>query len=438
MNEINPRWISACVINNVTDGRSLSDSLAKVLPSMPDKRDRAFTQAICYGVCRHYATLDVILSHLLQRPMKAKDSDVHALLLVGLYQLIYMRVPPHSAVNETVNAVALAKKDWAGALVNAILRAYLRQQKPIEKLIQKDDEAVFAHPGWWLSATSKAWPDDWQNILKANNEHPPLALRVNQQKMDRDAYIKLCETSHELKAHAIPDTKHGVIIETPVAVEDLPGFKEGIVTVQDGAAQLAAEWLELASGQRVLDACAAPGGKLTHILEAQPDLAACVAVESDLSRIRLIKENLERLGDAKKIAECVHADAADVDAWWDGKPFDRILLDAPCSASGVIRRHPDIKLLREPGDILPMAKKQRTLLDALWPLLAPGGLLLYATCSIFPQENTDMLAAFLKAHPDAKVKEIDESVGFECAIGRQILPGMNDMDGFYYAKITKN
>lgn len=426
---MNARLIASRIINDVTDGYSLTERLETSLAMVADPRDRAFIQAICYGVCRYYTCLDVLLSYLLDNPMKAKDSDVHALLLVGLYQLKYMRVPPHAAVAETVNATEKLHKRWSRGLVNAVLREYLRQQEKLEEIIKDDIEVLYAHPRWWINALQKAWPDHWQAILAANNEHPPLALRVNSRQLSRDDYLKKLES-----AHIIPETQCGVILDTPIPIEELAGFHDGMVSVQDGAAQLAAELLALAPHQRVLDACAAPGGKLTHLLELEPNLAACIAIESDAHRMQSIKDNLTRL---TLHADCLCANAIDTKQWWDGQLFDRILLDAPCSASGVIRRHPDIKLLREPADIKAVTITQHKLLEALWPLLKPGGLMLYATCSVFPEENSQMIASFLSLHADAKEKPIDASWGLACPVGRQILPGMHQMDGFYYARIEK-
>lgn len=427
---MNLRQVAARIINDVTDGRSLTDCLQEALPRLSDHRDRAFVQAICYGVCRYYACLDVILSYLLKNPMNAKDSDVHALLLVGLYQLKYMRIPSHAAVSETVDATAKFKKPWSRGFVNAILREYLREEAALEEKIKTEIEAVYAHPRWWIDFIKMAWPNNWEAILTENNAHPPLTLRVNIGKISREDYIALLD-----QGKIIPELKSGITLDKPVPVEDLPGFSEGKVFVQDGAAQLAAELLELVPGQRVLDACAAPGGKLTHILELEPELAACIAIEKDKQRIQPIKENLARL---QLNAECVCADAADTGQWWDGKLFDRILLDAPCSASGVIRRHPDIKLLREPNDIKAFADMQLHLLEALWPTLKSKGLLVYATCSIFPEENTKVLESFLARHADALEKPIQATWGIAAAVGRQILPGMQGMDGFYYAVLVKN
>ncbi len=430
---MNLRLTAARIINEVTNGRSLSDVLTSSLSVIKEPRDRAFVQAICYGVCRYYSRLDVVLSQLLKKPMKAKDSLVHALLCVGLYQLMEMRVPPHAAVDETVKAADKFNQPWARGLINAVLREYLRNKTMIEESIKSDPESDYAHPLWWISSIKKAWPLQWQAILQANNNYPPFALRVNQRHMTREGYLAKLQ-AHELSAHIIPQTQAGIILDSPMAVESLPGFAEGEISVQDGAAQLAAELLDLQPGQRVLDACAAPGGKLTHILELQPDLSACIAIEKEAARLSSIKENLARL---QLSAQCSCHDVGDVNHWWDGQLFDRILLDAPCSASGVIRRHPDIKILREPQDIRALAQQQKALLTALWPLLKPGGMLVYATCSIFPEENVQVMQAFLATHEDAKEEEILATWGLPCEVGRQILPGMDEMDGFYYGCLRK-
>jgi len=430
---MNLRLIAARVINDVTEGRSLSDALEFALKPIKDSRDRAFIQAICYGVCRFYSRLDVCLSLLLKKPMKAKDSDVHALLMVGLYQLMEMRVPPHAAVAETVNAAEKLGKAWARGLTNAILREYLRERDQLQEEIQVDPESRYAHPAWWMDAIEEAWPDHWEAILTANNAHPPLALRVNQKQLTRDAYLEKL-TEKNINTKIIPETTSGLLLESPIAVEELPGFASGDVSVQDGAAQLAAHLLDLKPGQRVLDACAAPGGKLTHLLELEPQLAACIAVEKDKTRIVSIKENLIRL---KLQAECLCHDVGEVTSWWNGELFDRILLDAPCSASGVIRRHPDIKLLRQPTDIAALAKTQLHLLESLWAILKPGGLLVYATCSIFPEENVEVIQQFLNRQQEAQEEKIMAEWGLPCLFGRQILPGMHEMDGFYYARMRK-
>ncbi|HTM63124.1 MAG TPA: 16S rRNA (cytosine(967)-C(5))-methyltransferase RsmB [Gammaproteobacteria bacterium] len=428
----NLRLLAAHVINAVTDGQSLADCLPPQLAKIKDHRDKAFVQALSYGVCRFYPRLDVILSHLMTKPMKAKDSDVHALMMAGIYQLMDMHTPEHAAVSETVNAVEGLKKPWARGLVNAVLREYLRQKDKLQQVIDADEEAAYAHPLWWIAAVRKAWPEQWQEVLHANNIHPPFSLRVNQQHGDAADYIKLLN-DHDLAASLIQNTRQGIILDKPIPAEQLPGFSEGKVTVQDGAAQLAANLMQLEKGQNILDACAAPGGKLTHILEIEPTVNV-TAVEKDESRIKSISENLQRLNQQ---AELICADAGNISSWWNGKPFDRILLDAPCSASGVIRRHPDIKLLRQSADIRSLASEQTRILDGLWEALALNGLLVYATCSVFPEENSNIIEKFLSTHPDAKEEIIDSDWGVKCKHGRQILPGMDNMDGFYYAIIRK-
>lgn len=424
---MNSRLLAAKIIDDVTDGRSLNDAFEAIANTQVESRDRSFIQAVCYGVCRYYTRLDAILSHLLKKPMHAKDSDVHALLLVGLFQLTHMRVPEHAAVAETVNAAVKLKKPWAKGLVNAILREYVRQADTLQQTLANDEEAQFAHPAWWIKKIKHDWPQDWSNVLSSNNEHPPFSLRVNQSRVSREDYMQRIPS---LSPTSISGTECGIVLPEAVAVERLPGFESGEVSVQDGAAQLAAGLLQLGPGMRVLDACAAPGGKLCHLLEMQPRLEVCMAIEKEPSRINSIKDNLSRLCLS---ADVICADALLVNEWWDGKPFDRILLDAPCSASGVIRRHPDIKLLRQPEDIKTLSATQSALLKALVSLLKPGGLLVYATCSIFPEENHQVIARFLSDNPTIHEEPIQASWGRAMPCGRQILPGEHGMDGFYYA-----
>lgn len=428
---MNLRAVAARVICQVVKGASLSDTLPDMSAQFHDIRDKAFLQAVCYGVCREYFRLDAILQWLLDKPLKKKDDDIHALLLVGLYQLKEMRVPAHAAVAETVSAAG-SKKNWAKGFVNAVLRNYQRraQERELNNFLQQKPAALYAHPAWMIDKVSRDWPDDWQAVLTANNQLPPLVLRVNLKKISRAQYLEKLS----IKAAIVPETETGIVLEEAVDVAQLPNFFAGEVSVQDGAAQLAAGLLQLAKGQRVLDACAAPGGKTTHILELQPDIAELVAVDRDSSRLHLVQENLERLNLS---ATCVCADAGAVKSWWDGKLFDRILLDAPCSASGVIRRHPDIRLLRRATDISVLAAEQLRLLTALWQLLKPDGLMVYATCSIFAEENTHVLQSFLETHADAEEKKIDSAWGKVCSIGKQILPGMHGMDGFYFACLRK-
>lgn len=430
---MNLRALAAEVISNVVEGASLSEVLPYKLTELKDPRDQAFLQAICYGVCRWYFRLETILDHLLDKPLKAKDQDIHSLLLVGLYQLIEMRVPSHAAVAETVEAAKSFKKIWAKGLINAVLRNYQRHSADITQAIQQDSIATYSHPDWIIDRLNTAWPDDWKDILIANNQHPPFTLRVNLDKNSREHYIELL-AARDIEALVNSEINTAITVTKPIDVHELPGFADGDVSVQDAAAQLAAELLAVEPKQRVLDACAAPGGKTAHILELQPEVEALVAVDCDEERLDVVRENLQRL---KLKAELICADAGDTAEWWDGKLFDRILLDAPCSASGVIRRHPDIKLLRRPEDITQMAKEQLRLLTALWPLLKPNGLLVYATCSVFPEENMRVLSSFLAKTSDVREERIKATWGKECVIGRQIFPGMHGMDGFYFACLRK-
>jgi 16S rRNA (cytosine967-C5)-methyltransferase len=419
--------ILSCVLNG---GQSLTAALNNGLQAVASPQDRAFIQALCYGVVRYYFRLDFILRQLLHKPLK--DADVRILALIGLYQLGFMRVKPHAAVSETV--AAMAKKPGAKALLNAVLRNYLRARENLEAQADADKTAATLHPGWLIRRIEQDWPEQAAAVLTANNQHPPLALRVNALHGSRDQYLARL-AQHLIVARLSDICGSAVVLEKPQPVEQLPGFAQGDVSVQDCAAQLAAGLLDVQAAQRVLDICAAPGGKTAHILESQPQLKELLAIDVDPERLQRVAENLQRLG---LRAQLLAADAAHPETWWDGLAFQRILLDAPCSALGVIRRHPDIKLLRKPDDIAQLEALQRAILDAAWTLLAPGGLLLYATCSILKQENENQIAAFLARHQDAAAEPIHAAWGMARAHGRQILPGDADnMDGFYYARLRK-
>lgn len=439
---MNTRLIAARVLARVLQqGESLTaalDSAFQRFHSGPEAapgkalqpKDKAFVQALCYGVCRHYHRLDFMLTGLLSKPLK--DMEIKALLLAGLYQLSFMRVKPHAAVSETVSAIR--NKPWAKALVNAVLRNYLRERDVLEAKADKAPSALFSHPDWLIGQIEQDWPEQAAECLLANNEQPPMSLRVNLAKIGRDDYRQLL-IELGMNASMVSFCPSALILDNPVPVESLPGFAEGFVSVQDAAAQLAAELLDVGFGQRVLDVCAAPGGKAAHILEYQSQLNELVAIDIDESRMRRVADNMRRLG---LQATLLAGDAAKPEGWWDGRLFDRILLDAPCSASGVIRRHPDIKLLRRPDDIIALKALQKNLLNAVWPLLAPGGLLLYATCSIFKQENERQIQDFLVEHQDDIEQPIDAVWGHVCEYGRQILTGESAMDGFYYARLRKS
>lgn len=429
-----PRLAAARMVFAVLNRQvSLSSVLPGELTPIQDRRQRALAQELAFGTLRWYFRLDAVLSQLLKKPLKQKDQDVQALLLVGLYQLVVLDMPGHAAVSETVEAVRSLGKDWATGLVNGILRNAQRRAQTLLATADASPRARWSHPDWWQQQLCSDWPLHWQAILEANNQRPPMTLRVNARMHSRDEYLQNL-ASADIEARPSSIAGDAIELVQPVMVDRLPGFADGSVSVQDAAAQLAAPLLQLHDGQRVLDACAAPGGKTGHILESNRHLSAVVAVDSDTRRLDRVADNLERLD---LDAELVAADAADTESWWDGRLFDRILLDAPCSASGVVRRHPDIKVLRRAGDIAALAAQQQRLLEALWPLLASGGMLLYATCSVFRAENVDTVTNFLERHQDACESQLDGEWGHAQSVGRQLLPGEYGMDGFYYARLVK-
>lgn len=430
---MNPRLAAAKALAAVLNGKaSLNSSLPTQLDKVED-RDRGFTQDLAFGTARWQPRLSALAAKLLQKPFKAADADVEALLLVGLYQLLYTRVPAHAAIGETVGCADKLKKPWAKALLNAVLRRAQRESEALLAELEHDPVVRTAHPRWLQKSLKAFWPEQWETICAANNAHPPMILRVNRRHHSRDAYLQLL-TDAGINATSCVYSIDGIVLEAATDVRSLPGFAEGWISVQDEAAQLAADLLDLAPGQRVLDACCAPGGKTCHILEVEKDLAGVVAVDLEAKRLVRVRENLARLGLS---AELIAADGRDTATWWDGKPFQRILLDAPCSATGVIRRHPDIKLTRQPDDIAALAMLQGELLDAMWPTLEVGGILLYATCSTLPTENTEVIEAFLARTSGARELDLATSAGIKQPHGRQLLAQEGGHDGFYYAKLIK-
>jgi len=415
------------------DQQSLATLIPVELDMMVDPRERALAQALCYGVIRHYYSLNFILSTLLDKKLKNKDSDVKALILIGLYQLDHMRTPTHAAVSASVEGCKGLKKIWAKNLVNAVLRRYQREHDKFPELITANESAKNEHPIWLLDRLKDEYPEHWQSIIKENNLPPPMSLRVNSCRTDRDSYLKKLQAAG-IEAQPSKLSQTGITLIHPVGVEALPDFAEGHVSVQDLAAQLAIPLLQPQSGERILDACSAPGGKLAQLLETSPTLQEVVAIEKEPHRFKKLENTLDRLGLS---ATLIQNDVRAVDDWWDKRLFDRILIDAPCSASGVIRRHPDIKYLRTSADIQNITILQTEILDALWPLLSKGGKLLYITCSVFKAENDEQIAAFNKKHNDANSIPIQASWGMATEYGRQILPGDNSMDGFYYAQLQK-
>jgi len=428
----NIRARAAKAIAPVLSGRGSLQHFDRELMQVPE-RDRAFFQELCFGTLRHFHALELLLDQLLKKGLKAKDADLRALMCIGLYQLRNLRVPDHAALSETAGGARALGKSWATGLVNAVLRNYLREADTLESKLSGNDAFVYLHPQWLLDELKLSWADKWVEVVEANNGQAPIYLRVNRRRIEVDSYLA------KLAAQGVAAEKIEGLGQALKLLEShnpslLPGYTEGEFSVQDYAAQLAAPLLQLESGQRVLDACCAPGGKTAHILELADNLSELVAIDREKLRIEKTGENLARLG---LTATLLQADAADIATWWDGNAFDRILLDAPCSATGVIRRHPDIKLLRQESDLVNLVAAQAQLLDALWPCLAEGGLLLYATCSILPRENEEQIDRFCREHPDAAELEVKITAGEQRPRGRQLLPRRDSHDGFYYALLRK-
>ena len=429
------RLVASRAVQNISSrGENLDKALSTAeISRLDDSRDSAFARSLTYGTLRWFHQLDAILDALLDKPLPSKHMDIQSLLLVALYQLTHTDIAPHAVVSESVNMVNSLKKSWARGLVNAVLRNYQRRGADIQDRLRSNPVAQTSHPQWLLELLREAWPNDWQAITTENNRQPPMSLRINAQQLSRDAYLQELE-NNGIEAQASPDSPDGLTLDKPLHVESLPGFKEGSVSVQDIAPQLAARLLEAEPGMRVLDACAAPGGKSAHLLEHTSGNIDLTALEIDKKRARRIEDTLQRLSLKARI---LVGDATRKEQWWDGEYYDRILLDAPCSGTGVIRRHPDIKLLRRRADIKSSTELQMLLLKSLWPLLKPGGLLLYATCSVLPQENSRLVGSFVAGQDDAQERRIHVKCGHRCDTGVQIFPGTNNMDGFFYACLVK-
>lgn len=427
------RALAAQVLAEVAlNGASLRERLSQAQPRLSDPRDRALLTALVNEGARWWLRFDPALDSLLGKPLRAREPALHALLVLGLVQLEIMALPPHAAVAATVEAVRALLRAPFAKLVNAVLRRWLREREAMNAQLDGDPVTRHAHPAWLIGSIARDWPDRVDTILAANNAPSPPMLRVHARRATREGVIaQLAAAGVNASAH--PWLRDALILDGNAGIARLPGFAQGLFSVQDGAAQLTADLLDAQDGMRVLDACAAPGGKACHLLErADVEL---LALDREPDRLPRLRENLARLG-----LRCgVHAgDAAEPPTWWDGEPFERILLDAPCSATGVIRRHPDIKLHRRADDIVALSRQQRHLLDALWPLLAPGGRLLYATCSILRDENECVIAAFLDAQADAQPLRFALEIGHGAGQGRQLLPGEGGLDGMYYAAIAKH
>lgn len=412
-------------------GRSVDDALSGLL--LEKEQDASLARMLVYGTLRYYWALQGQLDIYLSKPLRRRDKAVEALILLGLFQLQHSRIPQHAAVAATVDACRELGFPKLSGLVNAILRRALRE--PAEA---STDSARWNHPEWIIQRLRDDWPDDWQAILAANDERSPMWLRVNRLRTSRDDYAAMLDAAGIAAATvaALPDA---LCLDEPLPVDSLPGFAEGLVSIQDGGAQLAAPWMLQDRRGRFLDACAAPGGKSAHCLELKHEHDALTCIEQDPERAKRIHETFERLG---LDAPVLTADASRLDDWWDGEPFSAILLDAPCSASGVIRRHPDIKLLRRDTDLQALTALQTQLLESLWSVLEPGGRLLYVTCSVFAVENDELVSRWLKAHPEARENDVLHNnnirdVMRRKACGYQLLPGTQGLDGFYFACLEK-
>lgn len=409
-------------------GRNLSDELIALQQTFPQAspQQRAQAQHLSYGALRFYLGLRHCLTALLDKPIK--DPLIENLLLVAMYQLHYDQAPAHTVVNQAVQAMQTLKKTWAKGLVNALLRNFIRQQPALIQSLQNQAETQWNYPSWWIQQLSQEYPDSWQQILHTGNQHPPMTLRVNARKLSGLDYQQRLQ-QQQIDSQLLDS--HSLLLQQAMPVDALPGFADGLVSVQDYGAQQSAKLLRLQDGLRVLDACAAPGGKSCQILESAD--VELLALDIAPARLARVNSNLQRL---QLTGQTQLADAAQVQQWWDGKPFDRILIDAPCSASGVVRRHVDIKWLRRPSDIASFAQQQAHLLNALWPLLAPGGLLLYVTCSLFAAENQLQVNNFLQSHADALNLALDGLPQNLQMQQGQLIPNQYH-DGLFYALLQK-
>ncbi len=429
------RLIATQIIEQIIEEKiTLSKALKSNEAFKQAGKDKALIQEISYGTFRWYIQLEHILNQLLEKRIKKKDSRLKYLIIIGLYQLLYMRTPAHAVVSETVETCKKINMLWAKGLVNAILRRYIRESDTLDPLLNENHTIRASHPLWLIKQLQQDWPENWKSILEANNQRPPMYLRVNQLLHSRGDYIKRLEKAG-IKGKATLYSSIGILLEQATDVEILPGFNKGEVSVQELAAQLAVELLDLQPGHVVLDACAAPGGKSAHILESEKEIKSLTVVEKNPHRAKKLTETLNRLN-LNAITKI--SDINDLENWWTQEPFDRILLDAPCSATGVIRRHPDIKLLRTPEEVSHISEIQLTLLNTLWKTLKPGGLVLYVTCSILKQENSEIIKKFIANQNDCSLKPIEAQWGVDTNYGRQILTGQDNMDGFFYACLEKN
>ncbi len=432
--QLNCRALAANALLDVVDKqKSLTPVLAR-LSLVVEPQDKGLLQNMCYGSCRHFFSINALSKIMLERALPEEARPVQALLWVGLYQLAYGNISEHAAINETVEACGQLKMDKYRGLLNAILRRFQREKTELLEGLKSSDVTHYEHPKWFIKLLKKSWPEQWQTICTQANLQAPMCLRINHSQQSSSEYLQTL-SSESIKASKGKLSLTSVYLERPMDPLLLPVFAQGSCSVQDEAAQLAAQLLDPQKGDRLLDACSAPGGKACHLLEAVDNQADLTAMDADAKRLERVTENLERL---QLSAKTLVGEAQHPDTWWDGQAYDRILLDVPCSATGVVRRHPDIKLLRQKEDIDNLAILQRQILDQAWQLLKPGGTLLYATCSILPAENSLNIKAFLAEQKDAQLQTIELNSGLDTDFGWQLFPQEKSHDGFFYALLKKD
>ena len=428
---------SSLVLNQVIHGKHSLDRAIEQAHKDIEDNEKPLLANICYGTLRFYWELKAKIDQLLSQPLKKKDKIIENLLQSAIFQIDKTRIPDHAVVSQTVEASRKLNKGHFSSLINGILRTYLRSDRDIEKITE---EIKFNHPNWMIEKIKQDWPLNWEQILKKNNDRAPMWLRVNQKKIETKKYLKQFLTDEsKIEADNMQLNDYAICLKTPISVKYLPGFEEGYVSIQDGAAQLAVDVLLENKSGRILDACAAPGGKTAQLIENIDSTSTVTAIEMDSERAELINENLLRLGHS---TEVIVDDASDIESWWDSIFFDLILLDAPCSSSGVIRRHPDIKHLRRKDDIYTFQKKQLKIISAIWKILAPKGRLLYVTCSIFKEENDEVMNQFLEKHDNVALQDLLLNNNIlekmiKTRHGYQLFPGTINTDGFYFSCLKK-
>ena len=430
---LHPRSLAVLICESVIyEGQSLGEAIDDKLENKDiSPQDRGFIQSLSFGVTRWYWQLNDQLKPLLQKPIKAKERQVKLILLVGIYQIQHLQTPAHAAVSDTVKCCQKLNKTWAKNLINACLRNYLRKQDEREQITLPPTH--YSHPEWMIERIEQAWPEQKKLIFAANNQAAPLCLRVNKRYCSPESYLELLH-EHDIEASLDPYSGIGIRVKNSIAIHRLPKFSAGWVSVQDTASQLIHQFFQIKNNDRVLDACAAPGGKTSLLLEHAPEDIVMHAVDIKGKRNNKLVDTLKRLNLTAKI---ITGDASEPTTWWDKEFYQHILVDAPCSGLGVVRRHPDIKHLRQENDLVELKQSQRNILTACWELLADNGKLLYTTCSILPEENEQQINDFLQKNPEAKSIHIDHPTAVNLKFGQQTLPGISDMDGFYYCLLQK-